>query len=138
MPPLASPGDLCHERLLLLGQGEEPYESQWASVEGRREQVTLQACAWGSDLEGLISLARHGAGIVMAPDFCVEGIALLDAQHQIIRLPALQPDLHEVLPGWRLLLGVETVQALTLPIPAGSETARALVRYVRQALGSAL
>jgi hypothetical protein len=29
------------------------------------------------------------------------------------------------------------VQALTLPQPAGSETARALVRFVREALGSA-
>jgi hypothetical protein len=31
----------------------------------------LQASAWGSDLDGLIALARHGAGIVIAADFCV-------------------------------------------------------------------
>jgi hypothetical protein len=29
---------------------------------------------------------------------------------------------------------LDTVQALTLPLPAGSESARALVRFVREAL----
>jgi hypothetical protein len=42
----------------------------------------------------------------------------------------------DVLPGWRLLAGLDTVQALTLPMPAGSESARALVRFVREALAS--
>ena len=40
----------------------------------------------------------------------------------------------DVLPGWQLLAGLDTVQALTLPVPAGSESARALVRFVREAL----
>ncbi|WP_415840548.1 hypothetical protein, partial [Roseateles saccharophilus] len=34
----------------------------------------------------------------------------------------------------RLQAGLEAVQALTLAMPAGSETARALVRFVREAL----
>lgn len=32
------------------------------------------------------------------------------------------------------MAGLDTVQALTLPLPAGSELARALVRFVREAL----
>lgn len=44
----------------------------------------------------------------------------------------------DVLPGWQLLAGLDTVQALTLPVPAGSESARALVRFVREALACPL
>ena len=54
----------------------------------------------------------------------------------LIPCQAPQPLLAGVLPGWRVLVGIETVQALTLPMPAGSETARALVRYVREALAA--
>ena len=62
-----------------------------------------------------------GAGVVLAPDFCVPaGTGLVD-----------------VLPGCRLLVAEgEWVQALTLPQPVGSETARALVRFVRAELAS--
>ena len=114
--------------MLLLGQNEEPLASQWQHDDGRREDVMLQASAWGSDLEGLIALARYGSGVVLAPDFCVEAVAGLPEPR--IGGPALV----NVLPGWRLQAGIETVQALTLPVPAGSETARALVRFVRQRL----
>ena len=136
MATLASPRELEAVPLLLLGQGEEPYESQWANTGGERLSVTLNASAWGSDLEGLIALARHGAGVVMAPDFCVEDVALSGEARTMADAAPPVAGLHDVVPGWRMLLGVETVQALTLPRPAGSETARALVRYVREALGA--
>jgi len=95
--------------------------------------VSLQASAWGSDLDGLIALARHGASAVIAPDFCVEPVPALQ---QLVDMPAPSPTplLKNVLPSWTLLVGFDTVQALTLPLPAGSETARALVRFVRDTL----
>jgi DNA-binding transcriptional LysR family regulator len=134
---LNSPDDLANAPLLLLGQGEEPYASQWQHEAGHRVDVTLQATAWGSDLDGLIALARHGAGLVLAPDYCVQsrpadwrGTPERDAE------PVEAMALVDVLPGWQLLAGLDTVQALTLPVPAGSETARALVRFVREALTS--
>lgn len=130
---LDHPAELARRPLLLLGQGEEPYESHWRHQDGQRADVVLQASAWGSDLDGLIALARHGAGIVVAPDFCVApygswGIAPGEAPKE--------QQLQNLLPGWRLVVGIETVQALTLPLPAGSETARALVRFVKEALMS--
>jgi DNA-binding transcriptional LysR family regulator len=118
--------------MLLLGQGEEPFVSQWQHSDGRREDVSLQASAWGSDLDGLVALARHGAGVVIAPDFYVDPIAALSGTSA--SLAALERPLRNVLPGWQLLVGLDTVQALTLPLPAGSDTARALVRFVRDAL----
>lgn len=131
-----SPHDLAAESLLLLGQGEEPFASQWQHDDGRVADVSLQASAWGSDLDGLIALARHGAGLVIAPDFCVEPIAALQ-EIGAPPGPGMTPSLRNVLPGWRLVAGFDTVQALTLPLPAGSETARALVRFVRDSLLSA-
>ena len=131
-----SPQDLATAPMLLLGQSEEPFASQWQHSDGRREDVSLQAAAWGSDLDGLIALACHGAGLVIAPDFCVEPIqGLREIGEKRYLGPA--PLLRNVLPGWRVLVGLNTVQALTLPLPAGSETARALVRFVRQSLDSA-
>lgn len=139
---LVDPQDLAGLPMLLLGQSEEPFASQWQHDDGRRDDVTLQAAAWGSDLDGLIALARHGAGVVLAPDFCVEGASreagapgapnsLSDTSRA-----AGGPTLVNLLPGWRMLAGIDTVQALTLPVPAGSETARALVRFVRESLNA--
>lgn len=136
MATLTRPHELASLPMLLLGQGEEPYESHWAHVSGEREDVVLQASGWGSDLDGLIAMARHGAGVVLAPDFCVEGVLEADPDRAMPLEQVPQPLLTDLLPGWRLLVGIETVQALTLPVPAGSETARALVRFVREALAS--
>lgn len=130
---LANPQDLAGLPLLLLGQGEEPYESHWLNANGERMDVTLQACAWGSDLDALIALAQHGAGVVVAPDFCVTPQSLVPAQASGA-VTQTASGLENVLPGWRLVVGIDTVQALMLPLPAGSETARALVRFVRDAL----
>lgn len=131
---LSDPRQLNGLPMLLLGQGEEPYESQWLSDAGERLTVSLQASAWGSDLDGLIALARHGGGVVLAPDFCVETSGDLEGLGW--RNAPSGPALRNVLPGWRLLVGVESVQALTLPVPAASETSRALVRFVRDSLRS--
>jgi DNA-binding transcriptional LysR family regulator len=130
-----SPQDLAATPLLLLGQSEEPFASRWQHKDGRYEDVSLQASAWGSDLDGLIALARHGAGLVIAPDFCVEPIPALQATGATSEPNS--PLLLNVLPGWRLLVGLDTVQALTLPLPAGSEAARTLVRFVRDTLAAA-
>jgi DNA-binding transcriptional LysR family regulator len=124
--PLSSPLDLADRPMLLLGQNEEPLASQWLHADGRRLSVNLHASAWGSDLEALISCARHGAGIVLAPDFCVNS--------PVGGCP--KDELVDLLPEWQLLAGVDTVQALTLPQPAGSENARFLVRFIREALAS--
>lgn len=139
---LQRPQDLAALPLLLLGQSDEPYGSQWQHDDGRCEEVSVQASAWGSDLDGLIALARHGDGIVLAPDFCVHPPSgLLSGANEALGPdgavpPAAGTALVDLLPGWRLMVGIETVQALTLPLRAGSETARALVRFVREALGS--
>nr|WP_310273259.1 LysR family transcriptional regulator [Roseateles saccharophilus] len=130
---LQHPRDLAAAPALLLGQSEEPFASQWEHADGRREDASLQAAAWGSDLDGLVALARHGAGVVIAPDFCVEPLPALQ-ELGIASEPGPAPRLRDVLPGWKLLVGFDTVQALTLPLPAGSETARALVRFVRDSL----
>lgn len=122
LPPLlGDPQALPQRPLLLLGQHEEPLASHWLHDEdaGRRESLMLQACTWGSDIESLLAMARAGAGVVMAPDFCVPpGDVLVD-----------------LLPGWRLTVAEgEWVQALTLPAPAASETARAFVGFVKAEL----
>ena len=139
---LQSPQELAAVPMLLLGQSDEPYISQWQHDDGRRDEVSLQASAWGSDLDGLSALAQHGNGVVLAPDFCVRlPVSLRTADRNETESDDAPlgsgTGLVDVLPGWRLMVGMETVQALTLPLPAGSETARVLVRFVREALGSA-
>lgn len=119
--PLAGPQALLGLNCLLVGQHEDNTSLSWLhEPSGERLTLTdLRAGAWGNDLDALMAMARHGAGVVLCPDFCVApGSGLVD-----------------VLPGWRLdVQEGEWIQALTLPMPAGSETARALVRFMREAL----
>ncbi|TDP63885.1 LysR family transcriptional regulator [Roseateles toxinivorans] len=116
---LSGPQSLASLPCLLIGQNEEARPGHWCHDDGAAEAVMLQAAAWGNDMDSLMEMARHGTGIVLLPDFCVG--------------PA--SGLVDLLPGWRLLVDQgEWVHALTLPVPAGSETARALVRFVRDAL----
>ncbi|MCU7372080.1 LysR substrate-binding domain-containing protein [Paucibacter sp. O1-1] len=119
---LETPEQIAALPCLLLGQHEDPRASLWLGPQGQRCEPMLQASAWGSDIESLLALARHGAGVVPAPDFCVPaGDALVD-----------------LLPGWRLLVPEgEWVQALSLPAPGASETARALVAFVRAQMANA-
>lgn len=122
-PLLGHPDALAEQRLLLIGQNDEPIASRWQHQDGQRAEPSLQASVWGSDLDSLIAMARHGAGLVLAPDFSM--------------VPGHEPRLVDVLPGWRMLAGIDSVQALTLPMPAGSESGRALVRFVKEALPGA-
>lgn len=139
---LGSPQELAGAPLLLLGQNEDLLQTRWQHDDGRHEDVQVQAAAWGSDLDGLIELARHGDGIVLAPDFCVDAPRGISSAAGDTASPGesatddLPPRLVNALPGWRMMAGLDTVQALTLPVPASSETARALVRFVREALWS--
>lgn len=121
------PSDLAHTDVLLLGQGEEPYPSIWQHEGGARQEVMLQASVWSSDLDALIELARQGAGVVIAPDFCIQDRDSAQSG---------KPDLQKLFPAWRLQVGLTRVQALTLPVPSGSEAAQVLVRFVREALGA--
>ena len=119
--PLAGPQALAGLSCLMVGQHEEHTSLSWLhQPSGERLTLTeLRAGAWGNDLDALMAMARHGTGVVLCPDFCVApGSGLVD-----------------VLPGWRLdVQEGEWIQALSLPMPAGSETARALVRFMREAL----
>jgi len=121
--PLEGPQALAALPCLLVGQHEDPTEACWLhESSGARHEMALRSAAWGNDLDALLQMARHGDGLVLSPDFCV----------------GPEDGLVDLLPGWRLQLSEgEAIQALTLPMPAGSETARALVRFVREALGSA-
>jgi DNA-binding transcriptional LysR family regulator len=116
---LDGPQALADLPCLLVGQHEEPSATSWVHETAGRLELNLQAAAWGNDLDALLVMARHGGGVVLCPDFCVTpGAGLID-----------------VLPGWRLdVKEGEWMQALTLPMPAGSETARALLRYLREQL----
>jgi DNA-binding transcriptional LysR family regulator len=117
--PLHSPQALSERICLLVGQHEEPNAAVWVHQSGERVDMSLLAGAWGNDLDALLVMAKHGDGVVLSPDFCVP------------------PDagLVDLLPGWRLdVQEGEWIQALTLPMPAGSETARALLRFLREQL----
>eukprot|EP01136_Pigoraptor_vietnamica_P044562 Opistho-1_new@21445 len=71
---LPGPQALADQPCLLLGQHEEPLSSRWLHpVSGERLDVMLQASSWGSDIDSLLALARAGAGVVLAPDFCAPG-----------------------------------------------------------------
>lgn len=118
---LEGPQDLAALPCLLVGQHEEPTDARWLHESGASHEMTLRASAWGNDLDALLQMARHGEGVVVSPDFCV----------------GPEDGLVDLLPGWHLQISEgEFIQALTLPMPAGSETARALVRFVREALAS--
>ena len=123
--PLAGLQDLAQQPCLLIGTHEEGGHSVWvrddAAEADERHELHLRASAWGNDLDTLLAMARHGEGVVLCPDFCV----------------GPQSGLVDLLPGWRMAVNEgEWIQALTLPMPMGSETARALVRFVREALAA--
>lgn len=127
--PLAGLQDLAQQACLLIGTHEEGGRSVWVRDDAadagpqadQPHELHLRAGAWGNDLDALLAMARHGDGVVLCPDFCV-------GPHS---------GLVDLLPGWRMVVKEgEWIQALTLPMPVGSETARALVRFVREALAA--
>lgn len=125
--PLASPAALAQQRCLIFDAPRDALTLTWqCEANGGRVEVPIDPAWIGDDLTTLMAAARAGGGIVLAPDFAV-GDALAAGQ------------LVDALPGWHLLLPLgATVQALTLPLAVAPESARALVRFVREALADRL
>jgi DNA-binding transcriptional LysR family regulator len=122
--PLAHPRDLAREPCLLFGPPTEQATMSWQhEADGTLAVVTLEPVLVADDLALLLAAARHGRGVVFAPDFM--GAPEVPAGRLV-----------DVLPGWRLhVTGGRTVQALTAPLPEASTAARELVRWMREELG---
>jgi DNA-binding transcriptional LysR family regulator len=122
-PKLRRPEDLARARCLVFGAAAEAQTLHWMhDTSGERASVEVRPCMSADDLGTLQAAARAGAGIVFTPDFAV-------------RDELARGTLVEVLPGWRLPIPEgDTVQALTLPLAVAPEAARALVRFVADAL----
>ena len=122
--PLRSPADLAHNRCLVLGSQAGDLTLVWHhNMPGRSETVTLAPAMLGDDSGTLQAAARAGGGIYFAADYCVAD----DLERGL---------LVDALPGWHLPVAVgSAVQALTLPLSVAPESARALVHFVRDALG---
>jgi DNA-binding transcriptional LysR family regulator len=123
--PLAHPRGLAAQPLLLATPSAETTPLRWLhAASGRSAQVDVEPVVTSEDMDGLMALARAGGGIVLAPSYCAQ-------------VDLMQDRLINVLPGWHLPVAEgSSVQALTLPQPLASESARTLVRYVRDALAA--
>lgn len=121
--PLAGPQALQQWPLLMLEGGAQSWPLQWHSRSGHTsETVELQPHISADSLEALVALARHGQGVVLAPDFCLQEDVAAGR-------------LHNLLPDWHLPIAEgDCVQALTLPVHTAGANARALVRLVAQRL----
>jgi len=122
--PLVRPDELARERCLVFGVPTDAQTLTWQR--GRRSvPVSVVPALVGDDLGTLIAVARAGGGIVFSPDFAVAADL---AEGRLV----------DVLPGWRLPVAQgDTMVALTLPAPSAPESARALVRFVRERLAAA-
>lgn len=122
-PKLRRPEDLARARCLVYAASAEPRTLHWVhDASGERASVEVRPCMSADDLGTLQAGARAGAGIVFTPDFAV-------------RDDLTRGTLVDTLPGWRLpMMEGNTVQALTLPLAVAPEAARALVRFVADAL----
>jgi DNA-binding transcriptional LysR family regulator len=98
----------------------------WLAERGRaRASLDIVPAMVADDMGTLVSVACGGGGVVFAPDFAVRDAV---AAGRLV----------DALPGWRLPVPEgQAVQALTLPLALAPASARALVTFVRQALGSA-
>lgn len=121
--PLAHPRALAAQPLLLMAAATDNAPLLWRHrVSGKAAQVDVSPVVTSEDLDGLVALARAGGGVVLAPTYCAQ-------------IDLAQGRLVNVLPEWHLPVAEGAlVQALTLPHPLASESARSLVRYVREAL----
>lgn len=120
--PLPGPAALAHQPCLLLAPAAgDSQPVLWRDAAGRSETVEILPTVWGDDMEALVAMARAGAGVVFAPDYCV-------------RDDLAAGRLIDLLPGWQLPVAEgDAVQALTLPAPMAPRSARELVRFVREA-----
>jgi DNA-binding transcriptional LysR family regulator len=130
--PLSRPQDLANARCLIFGAPAELQTLHWrrdTKAQPARKAsgssaavVAIEPALVADDLGTLVAMARAGGGIVFAPDFCV-------------RAELAAGSLIDVLPRWHLPVALgSAVQALTLPLSVAPESARALVRFVREAL----
>jgi DNA-binding transcriptional LysR family regulator len=120
---LAGPQALASQRCLVFGTPTDELTMTWIEQRsGRSVTVDIQPTVTGDDLGTLQSVAAAGGGVVFAPDYCV--------REQVARKALIN-----VLPGWSLPVNEgNTLLALTLPVSAAPESARALVHFVRDAL----
>jgi len=97
----------------------------WLAERGRaQETLSIVPAMVADDMGTLIAVACSGGGVVFSPDFAVRDAV---AAGRLI----------DALPGWRLPVPEgQAVQALTLPLAVAPASARALVAFVRQALGN--
>jgi DNA-binding transcriptional LysR family regulator len=123
--PLDSPAALEQASVLLFGAPVESLAMHWrrADVDDVAVEVRPTCCA--DDFATLLAMARAGEGIVFAPDYCMAD-------------ELARGGLVDALPGWQFMLNEgDVVQALTLPAAQTPHSARALVRFVREALARA-
>ncbi len=123
--PLEHPRALAAQPLLLAAAATDLAPLLWRHPgSGKTAQVDVVPVVTSEDMDGLVALARAGGGIVLAPSYCAQ-------------VDLAQGRLAEVLPGWHLPVAEgATVQALTLPHPLVSESARSLVRFVSESLAN--
>lgn len=128
-PALDSPADLATLPLLLLGSPRDSARLAWLPMAPGTAPCTVSigadVAAFSEDMDSLIGLAKAGAGVLLAPDYCVRGLATLGHTVQLT----------DLLPGWHMPVAEgDEVLALTLAHPLVSEAARALVRYCAERL----
>lgn len=124
-PQLREPAELQQRALLLFGSVPESVPLLWRHSDGRSQQTELQPSFSGDSMDALLELARQGAGVVLAPDYCV-------------RADLAAGRLQDLLPAWQLPIAEgDQVQALTLPAATAGTKARALVRLVAERLAGA-
>jgi DNA-binding transcriptional LysR family regulator len=120
---LAHPRDLAAQTMLLPAAGADTVPLLWRhAASGRSARVEVTPAITSEDIDGLVALARAGGGVALAPRYCVQADL---AERRLV----------DVLPGWHLPVAEgDAVHALTLAQPTAGEGARALVRFVREAL----
>jgi DNA-binding transcriptional LysR family regulator len=124
--PLSDPADLAHNRCLLFSPPTEGVTLTWQhEASGERRGVAIEPAMVGDELGTLQAAARAGGGIYFSPDFAVRD----DVQRGL---------LVDALPGWQLPVPESNlVQALTLPMNVAPQSARELVRFMREELAQA-
>lgn len=122
---LAGPAALAGLPLLLLGAATDSAPLLWQHPALAAQRVEVSPAVWSEDMDSLVALARAGAGVVLAPDWCVQA-------------ELRRGELLDLLPGWQLPVAEgDTLWALTLPALTAPPSARALVKFVREACASA-
>lgn len=117
---MSDPKALLDCPLLVLGPARDELRMDWLAEDGSSRSLIRkgQSCTFSMDMDSLVGLARAGAGVVLAPDYCVT-------------TDLGEGRLVDLMPAWRLPVAEgDAVMALTLARPLAGEAARALVRHV--------